>query len=275
MEVISTILRLISSPTGPNYQPADGDPCVSRSRRNRTSATQVNWLLGWTTALLIVLEVGCSEPAAPPVTPPNSVNMSAYGYGEVSASQIQFKDDVTANATGDDNVLQELKFVGKDGQETRLRDLYAKQNVVLVMTRGYNGAICPYCSTQTARLIANYQKIKDRNAEVVVVYPLEKSDDIPRLDDFVKKVFEMDPKAAELKSIPFPILLDVDLVAVDGLGIRRDLSKPATYIIDSSGKLRFAYVGESLSDRPSVAAILKQLDAIKPASTSSTGSSRN
>ncbi|MFO0943740.1 MAG: serine/threonine-protein kinase [Pirellulales bacterium] len=35
--------------------------------------------------------------------------------------------------------------------------------------------------------------------------------------------------------------------------------KPATYIIDVSGRVRYAYVGESLADRPSVSAIVSEL----------------
>jgi peroxiredoxin len=60
--------------------------------------------------------------------------------------------------------------------------------------------------------------------------------------------------------VPFPVLLDVQLQAVDQLGIRKDLSKPATYIVDRTGEVRYAYVGNHLADRPSVQAVLQQLD---------------
>ena len=62
--------------------------------------------------------------------------------------------------------------------------------------------------------------------------------------------------------VPFPVLLDVALKGVDALGIRKDLSKPATYILDAQGRLQFAYVGNTLADRPSVQALLEQLDKI-------------
>lgn len=60
----------------------------------------------------------------------------------------------------------------------------------------------------------------------------------------------------------FPVVLDVELKAVDRLGIRKDLSKPATYIIDRDGRVRFAYVGANIADRPGVDAIVAQLDQI-------------
>ena len=61
---------------------------------------------------------------------------------------------------------------------------------------------------------------------------------------------------------PVPLLLDKDLVAVDILGIRGDLAKPATYILDRKGNVVYAYVGESTTDRPSVKALLSQLDKL-------------
>ena len=57
-------------------------------------------------------------------------------------------------------------------------------------------------------------------------------------------------------------MLDVELRAVDQLGIRADLSKPATYIVDKQGQVRFAYVGATIADRPSVQSMLEQLAAI-------------
>ena len=62
--------------------------------------------------------------------------------------------------------------------------------------------------------------------------------------------------------IPFPVLLDENFTAVDKLGIRGDLAKPSSYIIDKQGQVRFAYVGATNADRPSVQSLLKQLDAI-------------
>ena len=62
--------------------------------------------------------------------------------------------------------------------------------------------------------------------------------------------------------IPYPIFLDINLQTVDELGIRADLAKPSTYIIDRQGKVRFAYVGESIADRPTVDSVLKQLSRI-------------
>ena len=57
--------------------------------------------------------------------------------------------------------------------------------------------------------------------------------------------------------------VDVELKVVDQLGIRKNLSKPATYILDKEGNVRFAYVGQGVEDRPSVDAIIQQLKQLK------------
>lgn len=216
-------------------------------------------------ALGIVLASGCSsETADKPLRPgtqpqPPDPDAAYLAYGDIDESLIQFKDDATANASLESDLTQ-LEFTNKDGEQVALKDFLGKQHVILVITRGYAGSICPYCSTQTSRLIANYPKLQAQNAEVLVVYPLEKPGDIPTLDDFVARAVKSLP-AAENK-VPFPLLLDVELKAVNELGIRKNLSKPATYIFDKEGQLRFAYVGTSLADRPSIKALLDQLEQI-------------
>ena len=60
-------------------------------------------------------------------------------------------------------------------------------------------------------------------------------------------------------SLPFPVLLDVELRAVQAFGIQGDLSKPATYVIDRAGKVRFAFVGDQPHERPDVDTILAEV----------------
>jgi peroxiredoxin len=183
---------------------------------------------------------------------------------------IKFKDQVKPNREPKSSELGDLSFLDAAGNKVDLASYRGKSNLVLVVTRGFVGSetqvdgtsqgnFCTFCSTQTSRMIANYSKFKQRNAEVLVVFPIARQSDAGALDRFATHV-QGDKKAAV--DAPFPLLLDVDLAAVDALGIRADLSKPATYILDKQGEVRFAYVGQSLSDRPSVKALLDQLDQI-------------
>lgn len=183
---------------------------------------------------------------------------------------VKFKDEVKSNREPKSTELGELSFLDPAGNKIDLASYRGKSNLVLVVTRGFVGSenqvdgkslgnFCTFCSTQTSRLIANYSKFKSRSAEVVVVFPVARKSDAGALETFAAKVQGKEKTAADA---PFPLLLDVDLAAVDALGIRADLSKPATYILDKQGEVRFAYVGQNLSDRPSVKALLELLDQI-------------
>jgi peroxiredoxin len=216
-------------------------------------------------AVLIVMAGICAAVAAFVVY--KQLTDDPYDYGD---GPIAFSDSLRSNAELTAEQISALPLTDAQGQPFALRQFRGQKNVVLVFTRGwtsgpppgaekfYVGNICLYCATQTARIAANYSQFQDRDAVVVIVFPVLKQDDAPHLADFEKAV-RMQTATAEL---PFPVTLDVDLQAVERLGIRKDLSKPATYILDRDGNVRFAYVGSSLSDRPSVKAMTDQLDAI-------------
>ncbi len=142
-----------------------------------------------------------------------------------------------------------------------MRDLGKDRNVVLVVTRGNTSPICPYCSTQTAHYIRDYEQFEERNAEVVIVYPVEAKGDQRKLDSFLADARGrlVDPNRA----IPFPVVFDVELTAVNRLGIRKDLSKPATYIISPDGQVLYAYVDAHWGDRPATTVILEKLDGFQ------------
>ena len=200
---------------------------------------------------------GCGDPAP----------ISLGGYGE-DYRLIKFKDKVQSNPIGDQSI-GDFVFTDINGNETSLQEYRGKKNVVLVVTRGFAGSVCLYCSTQTSRLLTSYPQFVKRGTEVVVVFPIATPDDSRRHRDFAVAV--KNQLDTPVEKIPFPIVLDVELKVVDQLGIRKDLSKPATYILDKEGQTRFAYVGESLADRPSVKALLEQLDLLNREAASGAG----
>ncbi|MFG0334138.1 MAG: peroxiredoxin family protein, partial [Maioricimonas sp. JB049] len=212
------------------------------------------------------------DPASAPPSAPATTGTSpsgessqgnGYGYGGYGsyygAGEIKFLDEATTNASPGAS-LSELVFVDVNGEEQSVSKLAGEKHLVLVITRGNTTPICPYCSTQVARLIARYDEIVERDAEVVAVYPIETGDDREKLEAFLENARNRldDPKLPT----PFPVVLDVELQAVNRLGIRKDLSKPATYIVDKQGQVRFAYVGANIADRPGVDVVLDQLDQI-------------
>jgi peroxiredoxin len=199
-------------------------------------------------ALLAAAALGCyQEP--PPFKPGGSVFPRGPGYGTDAA----FKDDAQTNADVAPDQLR-LTFVDREGKPVALDEFRGQKHVVLCVMRGYPGFVCPNCAAQTSRLIVHHAEFVRRGAEVLVVYPGPRE----ALAEFVERTRPLAGHAA----VPFRLLLDPDFAAVDRLGIRADLAKPSTYILDKEGRVRFAYVGSSTADRPTVKAMLDQLDRV-------------
>ncbi|MEM8864216.1 MAG: redoxin domain-containing protein [Planctomycetota bacterium] len=172
-----------------------------------------------------------------------------------------FKDDVATNVEPPDN-LGDLVFFRTDKEaELELKNLIGKSNIVLVFTRGYyGGSVCPFCVTQTAELTANKPAFEERDAVVLIVYPGSSE----HVADFAAAVTQTDREKADIAAVGWPVVLDQNLEAVHYLNIAADLASPSTFIIDKEGNVAFAYVGATRTDRPSVKAVLEQLDALQP-----------
>ena len=185
------------------------------------------------------------------------VNPAAIASGEDGTTQrITFKDRVTSNVETPVG-LDGLVFFDTSGQRVALKSYLGKKNVVLVFTEGFaGGMLCPFCKTQTSRLVANYDKFSKLDTEVLVVYPGTRN----HLDEFVAAAKKTEK--ATVGKIPFPLLLDEDLGAVGYFNIASNLAHPSTFIIDKQGDVRLAYVGADMTaDRPSIAAMLRILEA--------------
>jgi len=178
---------------------------------------------------------------------------------ELKAVASRFHDDPQPNRrVASDQVP--LKFTDPNGNSVDLASFRGKSNVVLVVVKGMpkfpGGIFCPGCLAQVNALTTTYDEFKKRDAEIVMVFP-GPSDKLPQfLTDGKVDGVDGNPK------VPFPLVLDQDLKVVDSLDIRGDLAKPSTYILDKKGNVVFAFVGETTTDRPSVKALLAQLDKL-------------
>lgn len=152
------------------------------------------------------------------------------------------------------NRLERKRFLGPTGEIVDLDDFRDFRNVVLVFHRGFAGYVCISCSVYTISLVRASSQFEDQDAQVLLVYP-GAAESIPAFLEAIKNIDES-------IRIPYPILLDVDLGAVDKLDIRGSLAKPTAIIIDKQGKVSYAYTGESLDDRPSVDTLLSELKRI-------------
>lgn len=218
--------------------------------------------------LATLLLAGCSNPAEEEIgstaesssTAASSSSNDVAGKSSMTMSpdpdKIVFLDDVASNAVAPENIT-ELWFSDKDGNRIRLEDFRGKKNVVLVFTEGFNGALCPFCKTQTSRLVANYDKFVDLDTEVLVVYPGSKD----HLDEFIEAAKGKDKE--QVDRVPFPIVLDQEFLATSFFDIKSMHAHPSTFIIDKQLKVQLAYVGKDMTaDRPSVKAMLDKIRSL-------------
>lgn len=199
-------------------------------------------------ALVLVFTAGVAGCETSAAIPQLDASKSSYG-------PVQFKDDAQANAKAPTDFPK--SFVDADGKPVDLES-YRGRKIVLVVLRGVprseGGAFCPSCLAQAGSLMANRDEFVRRDVEVLVLFP-GPSD---RIGEFVQTARLRTPGEPGLS---FQLLLDQECQKCDQLGIRDNLAKPSTYVLDSRGRVTYAYVGETSTDRPSVRAILNQLDA--------------
>jgi peroxiredoxin len=206
---------------------------------------------------LLVLTAGCSSPPATPAR----VYDGTPTQEELNAKAKQFQDNPQPKGTVPGGQVP-LKFINTEGKEVDLASYRGTSNVVLVVVKGlpkaFNGLFCPGCLAQVNSLTANYTKFKEKDAEIVMVFPGPKD----ALPQFLEKG-KVNGEGGNLK-VPFTMLMDTDLKAVKTLGIDADWATPSTYILDKKGNAVFVYVGEpgTTTDRPSVQALLAQLDKL-------------
>ena len=196
---------------------------------------------------------GCANPDRDIPAVNGNANTGDSSGTDNNVAEISFKDDVVSNVNLPQSV-EELSFIDTEGNRIAIADFKGKKNVVLVFTEGFNKMLCPFCKTQTSRLIANYDKFQALDTEILVVYPGETD----HLDEFIESAGTIDKK--QVDAVPFPIVLDQNFEAVDFFDIRSKLAHPSTYIINKAGSVVLAYVGADMTaDRPSIKAMLEQV----------------
>jgi peroxiredoxin len=199
----------------------------------------------------LVAATGCGDP--PPFGAPGT-----FGPPDLQKVAGRFHDLPSNRQVSEDKMP--LTFSDLEGRSVDLASFRGRSNVVLVVVKGMpkamGGVFCPGCLAQANALAANYDQFRARHAEVLMVFP----GPTEKVPDFLASA-KVDGVNGNPK-LPFPLLADADFTAVDALGIRGDLAKPSTYILDRKGNAVFAFVGETTTDRPSVKALLAQLDRL-------------
>jgi peroxiredoxin Q/BCP len=102
-----------------------------------------------------------------------------------------------------------------------------------------------------ASLATDYEKIKSVGAGILAI-----SVDSPdQSRDFAGKL-----------RLPFPLLSDVNHKVIDAYGVydaENKISKPAVFLVDKKGIVRWTYVGKDKADRPLNDVLLAELKKIE------------
>lgn len=165
--------------------------------------------------------------------------LDTLGAGKVGPQVGQKAPDVMLSTQGSHKVWTLSSQKGKSG-------------VVLMFSRGWVGYQCPHCVRQAAGARSAVDQMKDAGFTLVSVYPGSQE----HAKDFLA--------TAKLQESPKnPLLVDAKMQAAYAYNVVTDNRKgvkPATFVIDKNGVVRWFYVGKSASDRPDMETILTEVE---------------
>jgi len=202
-----------------------------------------------------------------------------YVIGQFQPVRYSFEIPDAVLESNQDNItaeqLLDLPLVDEQGQPVSLRERQNSQHLVIVFTRGSMAAVkpadrgpqlpnipnvCPYCSSQASGIASLMTEFTKEQAQVLLVFPVTELAQNADAATFLKSTVPASNPP------PFPVLLDLKLQAVEQLGLREHLARPASFIIDKAGDLRFAYVAQKGSaDRPSGGELLRRIKQLNTA----------
>lgn len=140
------------------------------------------------------------------------------------------------------------------GESVKLSDQLQQSPVVLVVLRGFPGYQCPVCGRQVQELMQHAAAFRKHQARVLLIYPGPAAGLEAKAKEFLH---------GEALPEPLQMLLDPDEAMVTAWGLRwsapKETAYPSTFVIEPSGKIRFAKVSASHGGRASAEEILKTL----------------
>jgi peroxiredoxin len=172
--------------------------------------------------------------------------------------------------TGLKNGAQAPEFTAKDnsGKTLDLKALLKKHKSVVLFF--YRGQWCPYCNKHIQQLQDSLQLLTAKGAYVIGVTP-ETGENINKTIEKTHASFSIvqDKGYAIMKAYDVNYTVDANLYAkLKEYGVDLEqgngntdhvLPVPATYVINSSGKITYVHFDKDYTKRPSVSLIAKNL----------------
>ena len=159
--------------------------------------------------------------------------------------------------------------VDNTGEVLNLKTLLKKHKAVVLFF--YRGQWCPYCNKQISHLQDSLQLLTAKGVYVIGVTP-ETGENISKTVDKTHASFSIiqDKNYTIMKAYQVNYVVDGAMLAKlknYGVDLKKNngntdhvLPVPATYIIDSSGKIIYAHVDKDYTKRPPVSDLLKALN---------------
>lgn len=215
-----------------------------------------------------------------------TATLIAVGCGNEAAKMTAGTADSTTTAKGEkivtdaDAVKQALNVGGMmpsftlkdvDGKDVSSDELLKKGNLVVVF---YRGAWCPFCNRYLQSLQASAEEIRKAGGEIVAisVETPEGSTSVAQKNELKFTVLS-DPNldTARKFGIVYQLPMETDeKYKSRGLDVaehnnmdKAELPLGATYIVDKSGKIVYAYLDTDYQKRAEPTVILEELNKIK------------
>jgi peroxiredoxin len=177
-----------------------------------------------------------------------------FGNLSVNAADSTPKTTITGPEVGQLAKDFQLEAVaGKRSGEVKLSEFTGEAPVVIVVLRGFPGSQCPACTRQVADLVKHARHFRQRNIEVLLIYPGPGAELKSKAEDFLQ--------GSKLPS-PFTMLLDPDYAFTKAYGLRwnspHETAYPTTMVIGKDGKIDFVNISRTHRGRTAATTVLDQ-----------------
>lgn len=163
--------------------------------------------------------------------------------------------------------IEDTILLNNLGDEVSIMDILGKQPAIISF---YRGTWCPYCNLE----LSTYNELlKDKNKIKMVAISPERPESSINVENLNFEVLsDIDNKFAKKLNLTFDITKTIENI-YDGFGINLEKSQgkksrilpiPATYIVDSSGVIVYAYIDADYTKRAEPKDVIdKYLELIK------------
>jgi peroxiredoxin len=182
----------------------------------------------------------------------------------------QAQTNSTPRKVGD--AIPDVKLRTEDEKEVSLRKLVSEKPTVLIF---YRGGWCPFCTRHLKDLVGIESDLEKQGAQLVAI-SMDRPSKLKATPDREKLHYRLlsdsDASAAEAFGIAFKVD-DATVEKYKGYGINLNeasgkdhhmLPHPAVFVVDTSGKIRFAHVDPDYKARLEPKKILEATQTARP-----------